>query len=1085
MLKLILGADWTANRKWMLEAISSDVHSKKPNRVLMVPELISHDTERRLCGAAGATASRYAEVLSFSRLARRVADAAGHGAMSCLDEGGRVVAMAAAINQIQSRLKSFAAVGRQPEFIFDLLAIVDEFKRCCVDSGALMEASGKASGVLAQKLEELALIAESYDSICSRGKKDPMDQMTWLLEELECSDYAASHVFYIDGFPDFTRQHMAILEHLVCTSPEVVVSLNCDALDSTDPAFEAPADTAKELLRIARAKGVQYQILQVEPEIGRAGSVARKLFQGDLCCQHSLSLTASRFDSVFNECEAVAEHILETVRAGCRFRDISVVCGDMGAYRSAVNMVFKRCGIPVYVSGTESILDKPVIATVLSALDAALGGFEQREVLRYLKTALSPLELRECDLIENYVLLWGISGNKWTQQWTKHPGGLVDEWTQEDRNLLQQLNDIRTKAIDPLLALRNRFRDAKNVGQQILGLYDYLEQIRLAKHLQDLAQELDAAAEHQNAQVLNQLWEILVNALEQMYDLLGCSMLDDDVFCRLLRILLSKYDAGTIPTVLDSVTVGPVNAMRCQECKHLYVLGALEGALPGYGSASGILTDQDRSVLRRLGLPLNGGAADHLRTEFSEIYGVFCGAEESIHISFPAGQPSYLYLRLMKLAGDEQQPDQLLGAAVANQKSAAAYLLQHNAKETAGELELSAPYEQLDKIRTYAHGHLSRENVEALYGKHLKLSASQIDRHANCAMSYFLQYGLRARERKPATVDPAEFGTFVHDVLEKTGRQIVDLGGFQTVGKEETLQIAREYAQAYIKTHFADLDSERIAYLFRRNGRELELIVEELWRELHESSFAPVMFELSFGGKDAAYPAIDIRGRDMDAKVRGFVDRVDVWKDGEQTYYRVVDYKTGAKSFDYCDVVNGIGLQMLLYLFALEDVDSVMLGNGAVPAGVQYFPARAPVVSVDSVMDEQAAAQERDSHWKRSGLLLKDETVLQAMEPGDKPNRMPYKRRKDGAISGDLADASQLRMLKRYIFSYLESMVDDISSGNVTANPYTRDAKKSACRYCPYGEVCHKSDVPGRRVYQAINADRFWEDVSGEVKKRG
>ena len=1085
MLKLILGADWTANRRWVLESIASDVHSKRPNRILMVPELISHDMERRLCVAAGAAASRYAEVLSFSRLARRVADAAGHGAMSCLDEGGRVVAMAAAIHQIQSKLKSFAAVGRQPEFISDLLVIVDEFKRCCVDSGALMEASGKTTGVLAQKLEELALIAESYDSICSRGKKDPMDQMTWLLEELECSDYAQTHVFYIDGFPDFTRQHMAILEHLICSSQEVIVSLNCDVLDSTDPAFEAPAETAKELLRIAKTKGVQYQILQVEPQIRRTGLVARKLFQGDLTYQHDPALTVSRFDTVYDECEAAAEHILGTVRSGYRFRDVRVVCGDMGTYRNAVNMVFKRCGIPVYVSGTESILDKPVIATVLCALDAALGGFEQRDVLRYLKTALSPLELRECDLVENYVLLWGISGSKWTQQWTKHPGGLVEEWTQQDRNLLQQLNDIRVKAIDPLLTLRYRFQDAKNVGQQILGLYDYLQQIQLAKNLQDLASALDAAGEYQNAQVLNQLWEILVNALEQMYDLLGSGMLDNDVFCRLLRILLSKYDAGTIPTVLDSVTVGPVNAMRCEECKHLYVLGALEGSLPGYGATSGILSDHDRSVLRKLGLPLKGGAADHLRTEFSEIYGVFCGADESIHVSCPAGQPSYLYLRLMKLCGGERQPDLLLGAAVANQKSAAAYLLQHNAKETADQLALSVPYEQLDQIRTYSHGRLSRDNVEALYGTQLKLSASQIDRHANCAMSYFLQYGLRAKERKPASVDPAEFGTFVHDVLEKTGRQVIDMGGFRTVEKEETLQIARKHAQAYISSHFSELDSERISYLFRRNSRELELIVEELWRELHESSFAPAMFELSFGGTDAAYPAIDIQGSNMKAKVRGFVDRVDVWKNGEHTYYRVVDYKTGAKSFDYCDVVNGIGLQMLLYLFALEDVDSGVLGNSSVPAGVQYFPARAPVVSVDSVMDEQAAAQERDGHWRRSGLLLKDEAVLQAMEPGDKPNRMPYKRRKDGSISGDLADPAQLQMLKKYIFSYLESMVDDISSGNVTANPYTRDAQKSACRYCPYGEVCHKSDVPGRRVYQAINADRFWEDVSGEVKKHG
>ena len=93
MLTLLLGTDWTANRQEILNRISMDVRRKQGGRILMVPELISHDTERRLCAAAGDAASRYAEVLSFTRLARRVSDSVGSAAMECLDNGGRVVAM--------------------------------------------------------------------------------------------------------------------------------------------------------------------------------------------------------------------------------------------------------------------------------------------------------------------------------------------------------------------------------------------------------------------------------------------------------------------------------------------------------------------------------------------------------------------------------------------------------------------------------------------------------------------------------------------------------------------------------------------------------------------------------------------------------------------------------------------------------------------------------------------------------------------------------------------------------------------------------------------------------------------------------
>ena len=134
MLHLLLGRDWTANRDEILRRIAADVHRRQGNRILMVPELISHDTERRLCAAAGDTASRYAEVLSFSRLARRVAENTGSAVEACLDNGGRVVAMAAAARQLSSRLKAYAAVETKPEFLTGLIDGVDEFKRCCITS---------------------------------------------------------------------------------------------------------------------------------------------------------------------------------------------------------------------------------------------------------------------------------------------------------------------------------------------------------------------------------------------------------------------------------------------------------------------------------------------------------------------------------------------------------------------------------------------------------------------------------------------------------------------------------------------------------------------------------------------------------------------------------------------------------------------------------------------------------------------------------------------------------------------------------------------------------------------------------------
>ena len=1086
MLRLLLSKDWLAVREEILSRIADDVAAQRPGRILMVPELISHDTERRLCVSAGDTASRYAEVLSFTRLARRVAESARCAVPGCMDNGGRVVAMAAAARQLHSRLKAYAAVETKPEFLAELVDAVDEFKRCCITAGDLMSASKRAEGALAQKLEELSLLLEAYDSLCAQGKRDPRDQMNWLLEQLEDGDFGENHVFYIDGFPDFTRQHMAILAHLIRVSPTVTVGLNCDSIHSENLSFEKTAQTAAQLIRCARQAGVEVQIETLPGRSDPITQLSVSLFQGKLpdaqCLQGKL--TVWKTDSPWQEVLLAAQKIMELVRGGCRYRDINLVCADMGEYAHVVNRVFSRCKIPVYLSGTENILQKTVIATVLAALDAALGGFEQRSVLRYLKSCLSPLDPDTCDKIENYAITWGIRGDGWLKPWEMHPDGLGEMWTQDAYRRLEELNEARYLAISPLEALFRAFRNGENLAHQIQGLYTFLEQIDLAQRMEALASRMEAEGEGREAQILSQLWEILLTALEQMYDVLGQTVWEPELFTRLLTLLLSRYDVGTIPPVLDAVTAGPISAMRCQQGKHLLVLGAAEGALPGYGGVSGVLTDQERIALRALEVPLTGGAAEGMQTQFAEIYGVFCGAEESVTVSCSGAQPSYVYRRLAQMAGGETHRSPGPVMAAADPDEAAYWLSRFNTPETAEALQLTQGYQNAQKQLSHQLGNIRRENIRGLYGQQLNLSASQVDRQAECRMSYFLKYGMRAKERKEITIDPAEFGTYVHAVLEQTARDVMEQGGFAKVSLEQTLEIAMDHGDRYAQERFGALESGRSAYLFRRNRRELEMVTKELWQELKDSKFLPIEFELNFGG-DGGMDAIDVGTAQMGAKLRGFVDRVDVWQEQGRNFFRVVDYKTGRKDFDYCDILCGVGLQMLLYLFALEQTGEAVVGQGAVAAGVQYFPARAPLISADGSLTHEEAQQARQKEWKRKGLLLREEDVLQAMEPGEQPVRLCCTRKKDGTLSGDLADRSQLKLLQKYVFSLLHKMVDEIASGNVAPNPYTRGAAHNACAYCPYGAVCHKQSVEGRRNYEKVSAQRFWDEIEKEVGNHG
>lgn len=1082
MLTLILGTDWTANTDAVLKLLAEDVRKKQPRRILLVPELISHDTERRLCAYAGDSCSRYAEVVSFTRLTNRICNWTGYGPENCLDDGGRLIAMAAASRQLHSKIKAYAAMETKPEFLSALVDAVDEFKRCCITSEDLSNASKLTTGAFSQKLEELSLLLEAYDAVCQRGKRDPRDLLTWGLELLMDSDFAQSHVFYIDGFPDFTRQNMSVIAHLIEYAPQVVISLNCDMPGSKNLAFEKAGDTAARILKIARQAEVPYEIKIVKPREIPLFDACSHLFQGKLSAKPELHdrLHVLQADSVYDECVLAAERILELVHNGSRYRDISVVCPDIAAYGSALTLQLQMCGIPTYMAGTDDILEKSVISTVLTALDAALSGFESRDVLRYLKSALSPLDIETCDKIENYVLLWGIDGKKWLIPWSNHPRGLENNWSQEDTDLLNLLNEARASAMQPLENLACGFRNAVCLQQQVQALCHYLDEIQMASRLSSLAEEMDAIGDNRNAQILNQLWDILLNALEQLQDILGQTAWDNDTFTRLLKLLLSQYDVGTIPPVLDTVQIGPVSAMRCQQVRHLIIIGAAEGSFPKYGSVSGVLSDQERNALRHMGVPLTGGASEGLQIEFSEIYGVFCGASESVYVSCPTGQTSFVYRRLAAMTGQEHKPESTLGASGVNCDAAAAYLIRCNTPDSACKLGIESNYRALSSKISYELGKVTEENIRKLYGKKLNLSASQVDKQAECRLAYFLKYGLRAQERKAVSVDPAEFGTYVHAVLEQTARDICDLGGFKSVSLQQTLEIAKKYSDLYTREHFSQLDSQRITYLFQRNSHELMMVVEELWNELQSSDFQPVDFELAFGD-GMTLPAIQIPGSEMPAQLRGFVDRVDSWQDGGRNYYRIVDYKTGRKDFDYCDVFNGLGLQMLLYLFTLEQTGHPQLGTHPKPAGVQYFPARVPILATDGVLDDEAAAQERLSQWKRKGLILNDDDVLFAMENSENPVRLSCRRKKDGTLTGDVASREQFKLLSRYVFHLLAKMVGEIASGNVDPNPYTRGNSHNACQFCPYGMICHSAVVEGRRNYKTMSAQRFWDDIEKEM----
>ena len=219
-------------------------------------------------------------------------------------------------------------------------------------------------------------------------------------------------------------------------------------------------------------------------------------------------------------------------------------------------------------------------------------------------------------------------------------------------------------------------------------------------------------------------------------------------------------------------------------------------------------------------------------------------------------------------------------------------------------------------------------------------------------------------------------------------------------------------------------------------------------------------------------------------RISGFVDRVDGWVQDGRLYLRVVDYKTGRKSFDLTEVWNGLGLQMLLYLFTLEEAGEPLFGTQPVPAGVLYLPARDAMVSGSRSMDETARRRLLDKELVRRGLILDDEAVIQAMERGEGELRfLPLRvSARTGKISGDaLVTAQKLGRLKKHIQHTLDQICREIAGGNIDADPFWRGPARNACQYCEYAQACQFEEGRDRRHWVPSLRNRaFWDWLAQE-----
>ena len=1106
MLRIFYGRAGTGKSAAVMSEIKAAADRGEGGYILLVPEQYSHEAERELCAMCGDSLSLYAEVLSFTGLARRISAELGGLAQAYLDKGGRLLCMALAADGLYSRLRVYSAARRRSELQAMLLAEIDELKTACVSSEKLLEASESCEGALADKLHDLGLVLEAYDAVVANGHADPTDRLTRLARQIpESSLGRGSHV-YVDGFTDFTAQERRVLEELLLKGVDLTVCLGCDDLKGGSEIFELCRITARTLLAFAKEKGIQTQVRRWE-ETGSKN--AALVYYADNMFSYSSAVYPESIENISistaadmsAECEFAAARAVELVReTGCRWRDIAVAVRGFDDYRLSLESAFAHYGAPLYTARKTDLLSKPLPMLISSAYEIIDGGWDSSDVLDYLRTGLAGLSREECDELENYIFMWQLRGSAWTrgEDWRLHPDGYGAEFNDAAYETLSRINELRRRVSAPLLRFAENTKSADTAAGQAEALAQLLEELELSERLSARAEELADAGRAEAAQEYAQLWDITVSALEQSAAILGDTAIDREAFGRLFTLMLSKYDVGTIPAALDRVTAGDFDRMRRRNIKHLIVLGATDTRIPKTDADAGVFSAEERKRLLQMDIDLGGAGESELWREFSLVYNCLTLPSESLSFCIPAfnesgeaQRPAFVVNRAKAMFGLENKAVSLsklrMNAAAPAMELAAHALRGGGVAEASAEEYFAdnAPgrLEALRRASELKRGSLSRDSVRALYGDKIHFSASRIDKFASCRFAYFMRFALGAKPREPAGFTAPEMGVFMHYILERVARDAAQAGGYKNISDDELRRLTDKYIAEYVHDTLNDFreKSKRFEYLFRRLTKSVHQVVLDMANELRSSDFEPLSFELDFG-KAENLPPLQLGEGEDSLVLTGIADRVDGWLHEGKLYLRVVDYKTGSKRFELSDVLYGMNLQMLLYLFSLSENGRLLYGSQIVPAGVLYIPAKDVVISSGTRLSDEALEKERSGRVKRSGLILDNPGVINAMEHGEDPKYIPVKF-KNGVPQGDaLVSAERLGLLARHIDDTLRSMAAELRRGSIAADPYYRAQQECACANCDYVEACRFTDGENgehMRPTPRLAATKVWNILEG------
>ncbi len=1109
MLQFILGRAGSGKTVKIQEIIADLVQNGAEKLLLIVPEQSSFETEKAMLTFLGEQGASNVRVATFTRLIELVFRQTGGGLGQRISKGDRNLLMSLAIDKVAGRLAMYRGQAGKLEFVEMMVAALSEFKMCNVDYNSLLEISNAVEDpILRAKMQDTALILEAYESLLQSAHSDPLDDLTRLAQRLaQCDSFFGGYTVMFDGFEGFTPQQMAIIEIILKQSENCYISLCTDATGFLDDDFSlfAPINrTAKRILNIAKSNNLQVNepiCLEKSRRFKGNGlkTLEARVFRPkkEPFCEEIGDVLIFRGRTKYEEADFVCRTIRRLVcENGYKYGDFAVVTRNEETYRGIIDVFFEKYEIPYFMDRREEIDAKPLMLTVIYALEAVNSNFSSESIFKYLKAGLAGVASDDIFELENYCLFWVITGKRWLSDFTANPDGYAQMAT-EDEEKLAKLNGLRKEVITPLAELREKIADA--TGDAITkAMYGFLEAIKIVENLKTFCQNLNASGQGKIAEEQPRIWEILIEIFDKMAAILKEQKISPKKYAKLLKLVINSNDVAFIPHRIDEVDFGSIDRVRAEGVKVAFLIGAFEGEFPRIPAASGIFNDKQRKQLIAMGLPLYDSLEGLSGNERFLAYKAMAMPSDKLYITWSSStslggaKSASEIVREAKFVLPKAKCLDAYSARLTDEvwarKPAFEICVRHwndasrfsqTLKQFFVRDEAHSYAERLESVKKVASNLpiklTSVQGANNLFGEDIRVSASQIEKFYLCKFAYFCKYGLLAKDRKEARFDALQYGNVVHFIFEKVLRKYA-AEEILKFSKKELLSAIKGVLKGYIEKDLGGWTekTERFRYLLDRVAKSAVSLVAHMAGELAQSAFLPVGFELKLSGNGIEPLKLRLtNGRNV--IVEGKIDRIDVMRQAEQRFVRVIDYKTGAKEFRLADVLHGLNLQMLIYLEAACQAAAKRSGS-VIPAGVLYLPSVSPVLNLDRDENLAKLENEKSKKLRMNGLILNDQQVILGMEPDGRGRYIPVVM-KDGKAKGcdSLVDVAQMDAIMRHVDGLIILMAEQLQSGNISAQPAKGDY--DACEFCEYKAACaHFKDDSGRRV-EKVDRDEFFKKL--------